>query len=164
MKTKTFLVLLISSICFYRCTTPAYLPQAQALGSSPHGAFIKINTRTGSTIAGEFIATQDSALLVLTEKGKLEWVPVPSIQQFKLQYAKPKNYSWAMAIFPLTTISHGFGLLFTGPFNLLVTGIITASGHNAYTFSNQKITYETLNMYARFPQGLPPGGEGAIKY
>jgi hypothetical protein len=47
--------------------------------------------------------------------------------------------------------------MITFPINLVTTIVVAATGETAYSINQDKLTYEKLSMYARFPQGVPEG-------
>lgn len=51
---------------------------------------------------------------------------------------------------------HGAISIFTLPIHLIVTITATATGENAFKYSDKNMTYDKLRMFARFPQGIPP--------
>ncbi len=97
---------------------------------------------------------------ILEEKTrKCETVLVSDIKHFELRYAKPKRYYWTIPICAAYPLIHGFYAALTIPIHLIVTTIVTATGEAAFKYRDEGITYENLRMFARFPQGIPPGVE-----
>jgi hypothetical protein len=73
-----------------------------------------------------------------------------------LSYAKHENYGKAIAIFSIIPFSHGaFGLL-TLPLNLITTISVAVSTQKSFRYDDKDYSLEKLNMFARFPQGIPP--------
>ena len=158
MKTK-LLALGGLMIALNGCVTHRYLPKPQTIDVNHYGSFITVENANGKEIQGELISLDTNQLLVLTEYKATKLmvaVPVINISGFTLQYAQ-QNYGWSIPLFGLSTISHGYFALLTAPVNLAVTAVFTASGKNAFQYNQQDISYEQLAMFARFPQGLPPG-------
>lgn len=150
-------------LCSAGCKAPAYLPEAEEIGVHEFGSFVTIDLTEGGTIEGELIAVEDEVFMVLSKEGekKLHSVPVAGMKGFKLMYAQPKNYGWTIPVSALATISHGVLAVFTAPVNIIVTSVVTARGAKAFTYNDGNISTEDLKMFARFPQGLPPGIETA---
>jgi len=161
MKIKPFIIN-FSAVFLLGCVSPAYLPSYDQIDVNQYGSFIKVEMRNGDTVTGELIAVERNKLVVLNSvKDSLTTkpviLPINEIGKFKLQYARPKKYGWSVPVFGLATISHGAFLILSLPVNLIVTASVTATGENAFTFSDKTMTYDQLPMYARFPQGVPPG-------
>lgn len=83
-------------------------------------------------------------------------VAIKDIKRFTLRYAKPKHYGWTIPVYTLFCFTHGIAAIYTLPINLIVTITVTISGENAFQYKQRYITYEKLNMFARFPQGIQP--------
>jgi hypothetical protein len=155
MKIKIFLLGLFVAIGS-SCSSPNYLPTSKTIDVNVHGSFIKVFNRNGPNISGELIAIDTSEIVVLQAKTKkCVAVPISDVKKFKLRYAKPKKYWWTIPVYTFSTISHGFWLVISAPINIIVTTSVSANGNNAYRYSNKHITYEELQMFARFPQGIP---------
>ncbi len=155
MKTKPCLMFLLA-ILISSCSLPKYLPTSESIDLNVYGSFIQVRNKKGRNIKGELIAADSIKIVVLKEKENLcSIVPITDIRSFRLIYAKPKNYkgAWAMLLFvPM----HGWFSPITLPINLIV---IASVNTNPYKYTNKKIPFEMLNMFARFPQGIPPGIE-----
>ena len=96
--------------------------------------------------------------MVLTkqdEKSILKTIPIGRGLKFKLRYASGKRYGWTIPTYTALSFMHGWAAMFSLPVNLLVTVAITNSGVQAFTYKNQDISYEELQMFARFPGGIP---------
>ncbi|MFM7759089.1 MAG: hypothetical protein ACKO6J_09160 [Crocinitomicaceae bacterium] len=167
MKTNIALIGLLI-IFFSSCTSPRYLPSSDKIDVNEYGSYIKIIHKTAyniddeliaidsNKIDGELIAIDSNKIVVLTEQSKkCLTIPISEIKHFKLRYAKQKHYEWTIPVFTLATIAHGSFLKFTAPANLIVTISVTASGENAFKYSDKDMSYEKLRMFARFPQGIP---------
>lgn len=146
------------SIFIVGCKSPEFLPGTDEIHMNQYGSYITFKLRSYANIKGELIAVDSNALIVLSEK-KMECVVVPKsdIFSFKIKYADQRNYGWMIPILSLSTISHGLFLIFSLPANLIVTSIVASSGEKAVSYTNEDISYEALKMFARFPQGIPPG-------
>lgn len=155
MKTNIALIGLLI-IFFSSCTSPRYLPSSDKIDVNEYGSYIKIIHKTAYNIDDELIAIDSNKIVVLTEQTKkCLTIPISEIKHFKLRYAKQKHYEWTIPVFTLATIAHGSFLKFTAPANLIVTISVTASGENAFKYSDKDMSYEKLRMFARFPQGIP---------
>lgn len=140
------------------CKHADYLPHPKELQTSLKGSYIEVATDNKET-KGELIAVDDSTLVVLENRYGDPWVVI--IQQvdvnwYKIWYAKVDHYGWSMPASALLTASHGYFAALSMPINLLVTGVVTSSAYNDFSFKDDELTFDELRMYARFPQGLPP--------
>lgn len=164
MKTK-FLLSFIIAVVLSSCKYPEYLASVENIDVNPHGAMIiaYINNSIRQ-VRGELIACDREKLIVLTDSihaknegreiVKLSW---HEVRKFRLQFAKPKNYVWSMPVYTLATVSHGFFAVFTAPANLAATITVNNSGIQAFSYDKGEISIEDISMFARYPQGIPPG-------
>jgi hypothetical protein len=168
MKTKLIISVLLAVI-ISSCQSPAYLPDVDDIDVNVYGSYISIERDVKDNVDGELISIDSSNVIVLAEikdaPGKIVVIPVSEIKSFKLQYATGNGYVWAIPLFTLSTLAHGFYALATLPINLIVTTIVASNGsYGAYIYSEQEISFDKLKMFARFPQGIPPGVKiGSIK-
>jgi hypothetical protein len=161
MKNKIVLTGLLAIIAG-SCSSPKYLPSVEEIDINQYGSHIRIYNNTDGIVRGELVAIDTSKIVVLTEPDKVNIskcviVPVNEVNRFKLQFARQKHYGWTIPLYGLATISHGYFSIFTAPANLLVTISVTGSGENSFTYSDKNMTFKQLKMFARFPQGIPPG-------
>ena len=163
MKTKfalaAFAVLLSLSSCTY---SPDYLPESEEIDVNPYGSYISLYRNEKETINGELIAVDSVKFIVLTDPEEspaktIKIIPVKEVSNYFLKYADGVSYGGAIPIFTLASLAHGYYALITLPVNLLLTIAIASSGDSAFRYSENQITIKDLKMFARFPQGLPPG-------
>lgn len=148
---------ILTTIMLCQCTTVSYLPVPGQLGLSTRGAHISVYRHKKPRLQGELIAVDSSQLFVLVYKTRAcTPIPIQDINRFNLQFAENKRYQWTIPVFTLASFAHGFGVVVSGPVNLLVTTIVTASGESVFQVDNKDMTYEQIKMFARFPQGMPP--------
>ncbi|MBX2965292.1 MAG: hypothetical protein KF845_04040 [Cyclobacteriaceae bacterium] len=141
------------------CRTPQYLPTPDTIDVNVYGSYIKIQPLLVSEIKGELIAIDTDTITVLTKDAKeCVTIPVKDVLNFTLKYARPKKrYWWSIPASLPAAGMHGFYFPVSLPVNLLVTVSVTASSENAFRYSEADMTYDKLRMFARFPQGIPPG-------
>jgi hypothetical protein len=162
MKTKLFIAGILVAFMICGCTSPRYLPRSEDLDVHQYGSYMIIRQLSGVHSRGELLAVDSSNIVILPESDtgllkKPMIIPVHLVQHFSVLYAKRRHYGWTIPVFTLATLSHGFFLIFTAPVNLIATIIITVGGENAFAYNEKNITYDKLKMFARFPQGIPPG-------
>jgi len=159
MKIKLFifpaLLLLMGS-----CKAPYYVPATKHVGIERHGSHIIITPFEDEKVRGEFIAIDEKMFIILEDDtGSIISISRDNIKKIKIRYAQPKQYGWAVPLFIASTISHGFYLVLTAPANALVTGGVAGTGALDFTYNDKTIRDDEIQMFARFPQGIPEGVE-----
>lgn len=164
MKTKLAIMLTGMVTIIAGCQLPGYLPNSESLGTNAYGSRIILKCNHSPNIQGELIAADSSQLFILKEQDKgprlLTMVQLTDIKHFRLQYARPVSssaYGWAVPLFGALTASHGLWFIISLPINLLVTISVSASAIKTFEYNDRTLPVRQLNMFARFPQGIPPG-------
>ncbi len=162
MINRISILLFISILVFGSCRYAPYLPKANQVGTNVYGSQITVDPKNRIQIRGELLAIKDSSLFVKKSVGSIKQpeiirIPINEILNFRLRYIKPQNYSWTIPVFSLFTASHGMFLVFTFPINLLTTVIVATSSDASFVYTKKDISFKDLNMFARFPQGIPEG-------
>lgn len=138
--------------------TPAQTPEWT------HGGWIQLemkapNARTpGGSWGGELLAVSTDSLWVLTEQGANR-VAVADVTRATLVGWDPETYLltlWTI-VGTLSTISNGAFLLFTAPAWAIGGSLATAAQSRRPLVRTEREGWPALRLYARFPQGLPPG-------
>jgi hypothetical protein len=127
-------------------------------GRNERGAYIRLREKSDQKIKGELISADSKELRVLTGKApnkKMVVIPKHEVDRFKIKFAKPKSYWWAVPVFTAATAAHGVFLIFSAPANLIVTITTAVSSSSDVRFTDEDLSFGDLNMYARFPQGIP---------
>ncbi len=158
MKTKLYSALTFILFAISGCSVPNYLPKTKAIDVNQYGSYIKITRIEKSKVKGELLAADTSFLIVFADSSQYEIVkivPVSNVKRFTLRYAQPKKYWWTMGVFPAICASHGWWAILSIPLNLIITAAVSISAENAFTYSQDDITYDQLRMFARFPGGIP---------
>jgi hypothetical protein len=145
-----------------------WLPEADMVQEEQYGAWISLtpvnaNPRLKTKyvlISGEFIGADSNYVYVLG--GSIQAVPADSITRSVLELADTDRElypAWGL-LGALSTISHGFFLVFSLP-TWIITGSIISSNEvssNRYEEENPPKEYwSRLLKFSRFPQGMPPG-------
>jgi hypothetical protein len=153
-------LLVIVSGCSFHTTAPkGWLPTAVEAQREAYGGWIKLDFNMGvqpKTVQGELIAAAPDTVYVLTSDS-LVVVPTTSVTAGTLTAYDAQHGAlrlWTI-LGTVSTLSHGFVLILSAP----VWGI---AGLNATASASKAPRVEStdpslLRMYARFPQGLPPG-------
>jgi len=159
MKTKLFICLALL-LALGSCKAPHYVPPTEYVGIERYGSQIIIIPVVGEKIKGEFIAIDDDMFIILNDgTGKITHIPQSDIKRFKIRYAQPKQYGWTIPVSVASTVVHGWFLVFTAPLNAVVSTGATVSGASDFTYKDSAMSYDEIQMFARFPQGIPEGVE-----
>ena len=175
MKSKVVLPV-VMAILLSGCTLPRYVPYSSQLGTTTHGSYLMVRLTSGAIIQGELISADSAELLILSKPenfpdARISVIPTLSIKSFRLCFARPKNYAWAIipgVMLPLLPfpdpdypkdwmIFHGFYAILTIPINLTAIGAIYAANFADLSYDKNEISLSDLKKFARYPQGLPPG-------
>ena len=155
MKNKGIIITLII-IIMSSCALPSYLPSSDKIDINQHGSYIKVTRRSNANVKGELIAVDIDKIIILSKKTKnCISVPKDEVMWFKIRYARPKSYGWSIPLGIVLPFMHGFYSIITLPIHLITTISIAASGRQAYKLNNRTVNYDRLNMFSRFPQGIP---------
>lgn len=164
MKTKLAIMLTVMASIVTGCRLPGYLPKPENLGTGTFGSRIILSCHDSPKMQGELIAADGEQLFILVEQDRqtrlLSTVQLTEIKHFRLKYARPVSstlYGPAIPILSALTASHGLWLIFSLPVNLLVTISVTASAARSFEYNDRNLPVSQLSLFARFPQGLPPG-------
>lgn len=154
---------LLVSGCASTSAPDAWQSTAQTMQQEAYGAWIDVrfasptDTVQTSRMRGELVAVGDDSLWVLPLEGTLQSVSRATTSQVQLTtFDSNWGYlaTWT-ALGTLSTISHGFGLILSGP--VWILGGSAVAGNQSYKPIFENPDTEVLRRYARFPQGLPPG-------
>ncbi|MBE0654718.1 MAG: hypothetical protein IH594_13020 [Bacteroidales bacterium] len=162
MKSKVYITILAIAMFLTDCTTVKYLPGVNEIDINEFGSRIIVRTTDGPYIKGELLAVDTGHLIIRTDSIHMHRyknnviLSFKEIESYDLVYARTNKFMWTIPVFPLFAISHGMWAIFTAPVNLIITAII-ADRTGDFKYTREDITMEELKMFARFPQGLPPG-------
>ena len=160
MATKRGILTILLLMTLSVCTAPQYVPKPSEIGLNYRGAYITINTTASEdrTVSGELIAVEPKEIIVLTGNDPGQGtvaVRIDQIEKYKLKYARSTKFDWAIPLFSLFTISHGWYAFITMPTNIIATSFASSSGR--FKYGKQDLPINRLGMFARFPQGIPEG-------
>jgi len=109
-------------------------------------------------VSGEFLAVDEDSIFVLQMDGAVRGIRIANIRKATIAFY---DAQWGVmlvwtALGSMSTISHGFGLIFTFPVWVIGGSLATASEHQAPLIRvKQKEQLNAVRMYARFPGGVP---------
>lgn len=160
LKSKILIALCFIVLC--GCSTvkapQGSVPRRKAIVTDAFGGWINVSLKTTqSSIQGEFIAVSSDSLFIMSDY-KVQILPKADIDNARVVFFNTESGIYGAWTFlnSLATISNGYFLVFTLPINL-ITGISTTSGEakriNYYDYPT--LSWDELNKYARFPQGIP---------
>jgi hypothetical protein len=138
-----------------------YLPSSRGSAYDTYGGWIHVQTGgyARRSVNGELIAIEADSMYVLTAS-EFEILLIQDIETATLVgYDSDAGYmvGWTVAGM-LSTLSHGYILVFSAPVWLL-GGLAAATTESSATqrVFPKDATLESLARYSRFPQGLPDG-------
>jgi hypothetical protein len=144
-----------------------WLPTAEATQEEAHGAWITVRRRSLESrevlAEGELIAVHEDSLFVLVSDGpESELVAVPRAPDIKAKVGTfdPKRgglVAWTL-LGSVSTVSHGVNLIFTLPI-WIITGTVVGNNAGAPAIEHYPDefvfdSFDSMRVYARFPQGL----------
>ena len=143
-----------------------WLPVAKEAPRDPYGSWVTVEfvkSHDEQFMMGEFLAVDSDSLYVLSVVAapgdpvvgiSREIIKKAKIASFDPQMA---NASGWVAMGTISTLSHGLAAALTAPIWILF-GSAKAAGHSRTPLENYpNLSWDELRMYARFPQGPPPG-------
>ncbi|HEX7839319.1 MAG TPA: hypothetical protein VF469_17700, partial [Kofleriaceae bacterium] len=157
MPIRSLLVLLVAATACV--SNPDVRPRTiEGVVRDGRGGWIVVTQRNGAQIDGELIAVDPGDVRVLTATG-LVLVAKPAVATARLWAWQTEHGVlglWGTAGM-LSTITHGFWLVFSAPIWFLSTTITTSVESRASIVDYPDDGWGKLSPWARFPQGLPAG-------
>ena len=140
-------------------------PAHAALEDVPVNGFpVDVELYEGDSVSGELLAVDDTTVSVLTKTGT-RWIAKNNVSKVSVKlYA---SHAWELvgwtALGVVSTLSHGYFLIFTAPAWLLI-GLPTAAASGASNHLHVDQSHAAyLWQFARFPAGLPPAWRGPVQ-
>lgn len=144
-----FLIILGLGSC---AVTYNYLPDAETVSDSPYGSYIRLKTNSGTIIKGELIAVQNDTLVIGSlRESMLYYTNMNVVEEYYIQFCDTRKF----AILPVVSVSHGLWMIFTVPLNALISTSLGIAEMKDSRLTN--LEFEEFHLFARYPQGLPPG-------
>ncbi len=143
-----------------------WLSVAKEAPQDPYGSWVTVEfvkSHEEQFLMGEFLAVDSDSLYVLSAAA-YPGDPVVGISRDIIKKAKIASFDPSMALASgwvamgaISTLSHGFGAAISMPI-WVIFGSAMAAGHSRSPLEYYpSLSWDELNMYARFPQGPPPG-------
>lgn len=135
------------------------LPTVEMLPKDPYGSFIVVKTDT-STTAGELLAVHNNTTVyLLADNQRIVSILDRDVKSAHLVRFNPRASEVAGLTFlgVLSTLSNGWGLIFTAPAWILAGTAAATSRSSEPHMTLHKHDWKPILPYARFPAGLPPG-------
>lgn len=160
MHSKIIAAILVSILV--SCQRIGFLPKPNQVGIWPYGGMIVGRDTNQSLVKGELIAIDSGKIYVLVQNANspnrtLVSYPTSKFNFQKIQYAnKTDRMGSAIPLSLLASFTGGYFFILTFPINLITTLSVVHSGNLDYQYTN-KNKPDQLQMFARFPQGIPPG-------
>lgn len=130
----------------------SYLPEIDAVGLSPFGAYISLQTKDDKSYNGELIALEGKSLTIgCPTLPELDFVDTTDVKKFFIQTYKYKSF----AISNVLPLSHGLWMVFTYPLNVAISSSLRYADKKESRYYN--IDFNSLTQYSRYPSGFPEG-------
>lgn len=147
--------------CATTTAPPNWLPDAESAQSDAFGGWIEIRGKDPSgplRYEGELITIEKDTTFVLTYAG-LAGVPFAGIENAKLtRYSIGYEHLAAWTMFgTISTLSHGIGLILSGPVWVMFGTGLTAATSRAPQISYPTSAWDSFRPYSRFHDGWPAG-------
>ena len=111
MKTKIQLSVLAISIILSSCYAPNYLPTVENIDVNEFGSYIELHWNDDDMLKGELISIDTTQIIILSNIDSVKQIvtcPINQVSSFTLKYAQPKDYSWHILGYTLSTLLHGY--------------------------------------------------------
>ena len=149
-------LVLLASGCAQSHAPRKWLPRAAVAATETHGGWVVVHLKDRREHAGELLAVDADSVFVL-EGDRCIVLPSADISHAVVTGYDSEAHKlggWT-AMGALSTASHGFVLMASLPAWLIIGGSMTAVQSHAGRVD--VATWEKARVYARFPQGMPPG-------
>ena len=164
--------------CAASVAPEGWLPYAQEAQQEAYGGWLDMEVGSHgvtSGVRGELLAIGEDSVFTLSGE-TVTATALASVQRAKLEvYDSRSGVVAGVAVLgTLLTATHGFGLILTAPLWVIV-GTVSSAGlshegkhrietpvrHDETTVASNpgpaRESWRDLRLYARFPQGMPPG-------
>jgi hypothetical protein len=165
-------VIYLPLLVFSSCLVNKNVPFTKNLDSFPYGAQVKLKNKENSrlnlkskqfALLAEIIAVENDTIYLKAYVGETKIYAFQKDQinrmgvSFSLTSDNPSQFSLWAGLLALSTLSHGFYATLTLPITL-IAACNTAMGAAQSTYATSypdKIRWNDLKKFARFPQGFP---------
>jgi hypothetical protein len=171
-RTNFFFVLIFLAGCKSVTAPKHHVPARKAIHTEAYGGWLSVTTPTGK-INGELLAATSDSIYIMTriiegrrkipnlfDKTKVIAASKSDISAARLVIFNTNSGSFELwtGLGALSTISHGVLLVFTAPLWIIV-GATNAGieGKRPNYLDYPATTWKEIEMFARFPQGIPEG-------
>ena len=156
-----FIIIISITLMMNNCASTSaptgWLPTAEESVTNPRGGWIEIEHMMGTITSGELISIQEDSIFLFPLSSQLVSIPIDKIKSAKLaKYDSQlsKITQWA-GLGTLSTLSHGFGLLFSAPV-WIITGLWDGRKNSrSAILEYPDVPLSDFSKFARFPQGIP---------
>jgi hypothetical protein len=160
------LTCLVAGGCASTGAPDNWLSVAKDAPRDPYGSWVTVEYEKWHDeqfLAGEFLAVDSDSLYLLTSFAgtgdpvigiSLDLVKKAKIASFDPQTGKASG--WVLAG-TLSSLSHGLGAAISVPLWIIMGSAMAGSQSRTALENYPDLPWDVLRMYARFPQGPPPG-------
>ncbi|RPH90388.1 MAG: hypothetical protein EHM72_19170 [Calditrichaeota bacterium] len=151
----TLILLLITNRCATFYAPTGWLDEPEQVSQSVYGGWIEVEFVDSGLVMGELIAIGQDSLFIADSLFRA--IPLAQIKAAELIFYDSQYGLMASWTFlgTLSTLSHGFGLVLTGPLWVLFGSAITSARSWEPVIKYPDEPWEKISSYSRFPQGLP---------
>jgi hypothetical protein len=140
-----------------------WLPTPMTAASDPWGAYIVVTLRDTITrkdtvmVRGEFLAVDRDTVFVLPMDSIVRRVPVRGVAKAQVAWydSEMEKLGWWTLLGTVSSLSHGFGLVFTMPLWIISGTASAASESRAPLLDVTRVGWDSVRPYARYPAGVP---------
>ena len=156
--------LLFALLISTACSSPKYLSSPANFKQHVKGLFLEYTLgKPKDKIIGEIIEVNPEEVIILPieENASIRTIPKSEILEADIIVAStsdnPKSISTWAGLVNLLSVSHGRVGVFSLPINLLTTiSIGNSAAKSAYRIKYPAdVSWDQMNKFARFPQGIP---------
>jgi hypothetical protein len=132
------------------------LPTAEQVENTAYGGYILVRLRGGGEAQGELLAVNSREVFVKTSVGQ-RTIRLDQVETMRMATYHTGEYGmsgWGL-IGTLSTVSHGFLLVFSAPIWILTTSLSAAGESRRALIDFPDRPLSEFAMWARYPQGMP---------
>lgn len=159
-----FLLVLSFVVLFSACNSPKYMPKPKDFSHHVKGLHVIVKEHDGNKVSGEIIAVDAKFMKILPTKpiaDRLFFISKKNIKKATILVSTisddPIRISTKAGLVNLTTLGHGFFMVFTVPITMAMTMKMgNEVAKSSYRIKYPKdISWNEMSKFARFPQGIP---------
>ena len=150
-------LLVFGAACTGNPAPSGWLAKPLAAANDAYGAWIALRFADTTRLSGEFLGVDRDTVFVLALDSAVYRVPAESVRTATVAWydSNYETLAWWGALGTLSTLSHGFVLIFSMPIWSLASLSSAGSESRAPLARVEKVGWAGVRQYARFPAGVP---------